>query len=180
MLQQYRSFVVFRQRLLSQLPPARPGNPQGFTLLELLVVLAIAGILSVMAFPLMVGAANKARYGEVTIQLDAIATEINSLYMERGSFPGDVFPNQRPAGVNYFPLQGSNNIPFDSKYDYESWTVGSSQCYIQVTFFGKNGSREPGSMMNRAAYPQPGLYEFGDDRILSLGIFNIPCRPSNT
>lgn len=150
------------------------NQDKGLTLLELLIVVIIVGILSAISFASLHKFIDKARYADAQIDMDCIADDARAVYLETGRFPADVYPNLKPRGVNCFPVTPQNYIPFNSRYDYESWPV-SGGCYIQITFFGKNNSRN--SPTNRALFPEPGMYDdYGDDMILSLGIFDVPCQ----
>lgn len=150
-------------------------NQGGFTLLELLIVIIIVGILSAIAIPSLIAQVDKARYAEAKIHMRAIANEVKAYRLERGYFPPDVNSNNKPEGINYFPLRGDGNVPFNSRYDYESWNV-SGGCYIQITFFGKSNQRD--SPANTEVKSEPGLYEYsgGDDLLLVLGTFDQPCQ----
>lgn len=149
---------------------------EGFTLLELLVVIIILGILSAVAIPSLLAQVDKAHYAEAKIQMGAIAKELKSERLEQGYFPPDVFTNQVPSGLSFFPRTSDGNVPYDSRYDYESWDVNGNQCYIQVTFFGKNGDRD--SPANQELYTQAGIYEYepGDDLLYVLGTYNQSCQ----
>jgi hypothetical protein len=92
--------------------------------------------------------------------------------MEKGYFPADVFNNVIPDGIECFYQNNTNQVPYNSTYDYENWPNaknGESGCVIQITFFGKDGLRARSGRSYH--FQEPGFYEFpdGDDLILSLG-----------
>lgn len=58
--------------------PNTLNNPRGFTLIELMVVIAIIGILSVIAFGIFSGAQSSARDGRRRIEIDQLAKNIES------------------------------------------------------------------------------------------------------
>lgn len=148
---------------------------QGFNLLELLIVTIIVGILAAIAFPNLWKQIDKARHTEVVLTMDCIADNLRGYYMERGYFPKDVSRNQKPLGISCLPISSEDKIPFDSTYDYESWEAGAGKCYIQITFMGKNKTRN--SPTNQVLFPKPGIYDsYRDDLIMSLGIFDVPCQ----
>lgn len=149
---------------------------KGFTLIELLVTMIMVGILSAVALPSLRGQIDKSRYAEAKIQMSTIAIELETYNFEKGYFPPDVFPNQIPSGINYFPQTADGTTPFNSQYDYESWEVNSNQCYIQITFFGKDSDRE--SPTNTQVYPEPGIYEHpsGDDLLYVVGTYDQLCQ----
>ncbi|WP_324281744.1 prepilin-type N-terminal cleavage/methylation domain-containing protein [Cyanobacterium aponinum UTEX 3221] len=148
---------------------------KGFNLLELLIVTFILGILAAIAVPNLLKQVDKARYTQAIMDMDCIADDVRTYHLENGVFPKDVGSNTKPSGVNCFPRRNIDKIPFNSRYDYESWNGGSQKCYIQITFFGKNGVRN--SPTNRVVFSEPGLYyDHDDDLILTLGIFDTPCQ----
>ena len=63
---------------------AETGSNRGFTLVELLVVVAIVGILSAVALPQFLGQTKKAAATEGTQQASAIAKQASAYYLENG------------------------------------------------------------------------------------------------
>ncbi len=64
-------------------------RPDGFTLLELLVVVTIAGILSAIALPSFLNQANKARQAEAKTYVAAINRGQQAYFLEKSTF-GDL------------------------------------------------------------------------------------------
>ena len=63
---------------------AKAGSNNAFTLVELLVVVAIVGILSAVALPQFMGQTKKAAATEGTQQASAIAKQASAYYLENG------------------------------------------------------------------------------------------------
>ncbi|BAQ65652.1 type IV pilin protein [Geminocystis sp. NIES-3709] len=148
---------------------------KAFTLLEILIVTVIIGILAAIAYPNLLRQIDKARYTEAILAMDCVADELRSYHFERQVFPPDVNRNNRPSGINCFPISTQNKIPFNSIYDYDSINAPGGRCYIQIVFFGKNQQRD--SATNTILFTQGGLYDtYDDDLILSLGTFDVTCQ----
>ncbi len=145
---------------------------QGFTLLELLISGVIVGMLSTFAIPAYVATVDKFHYAEAKIHMSCVRRELEAFRMERGYFPKDVNPDLVPVGIECFLKSDTNLTPYNSRYDYESWSA-SGGCVIKITFFGKNNQRD--SPVDSSLHQQAGIYNDrdrdsnSDDLILSLG-----------
>lgn len=70
--------------------PNRQRNTQGFTLLELLVVVIIVGVLSALALPNLMGQVGKARESEAKSNLSTIGQAQQTYFFEEGIFADDI------------------------------------------------------------------------------------------
>lgn len=70
-------------------------SKKGFTLIELIVVIAIVGILAAILIPQFTGFQDKARATQAVVEAKQVATAIDSIYAEKGAYTtvaADVYP----------------------------------------------------------------------------------------
>ena len=60
---------------------------QGFTLIELMIVVAIIGILAAIALPAYQDYTSRAKVGEPVGLLDGLKTDVHDYYTDKGTFP---------------------------------------------------------------------------------------------
>lgn len=65
---------------------------EGFSLVELMIVLVIVGILAAVAVPIYTNQVRKARMGEADAALGTIRTQLRVYYGENGSYPSTSGP----------------------------------------------------------------------------------------
>jgi prepilin-type N-terminal cleavage/methylation domain-containing protein len=62
---------------------------RGFTLIELMIVVAIIGILAAIAIPAFLEYINKSKKGEASLQLKSIETKVKTYFDEKSQFPAN-------------------------------------------------------------------------------------------
>ena len=73
-------------------------NDQSFTLIELLIVIAIIGILAALIMVSVTGAASRARDGKRIADLQEIAKALGMYYLDNASFPSVTQTSQDTSG----------------------------------------------------------------------------------
>lgn len=113
-------------------------NQQGFTLVELMVVIVIIGILAAMAIPKFLGATNKTKVSEAKPVLKEIYTLQSAYQIEKGSYSGSAtdIGFVSPSGVSRFTYTVTNkgttlgNANLNEKIDVAA--IGDDICIDSV------------------------------------------------
>ena len=95
---------------------AATGGARGFTLLELLVVLAILGLIATFAAPQVLKWLSGAKSDSARIQIEALGTGIDLYRLEVGSYPPDLEALvEQPAGADRWdgPYLKKRTVPKD-------------------------------------------------------------------
>jgi type IV pilus assembly protein PilA len=106
----------------------RMKNRKGFTLIELMIVVAIIGILAAVAIPMYRAQTIKAKMSEGVRAMDAVAGAVGNWYNDNTAWP----PNMANATAIYNTLGcGVDTTSADAKisdvsWDGSTWTISAT------------------------------------------------------
>jgi type IV pilus assembly protein PilA len=123
---------------------------KGFTLIELMIVIAIIGILAAIAIPAYQNYTIRAQVTEGLSLSDNFKTAIAEFYQNNGTFPAGVSIN---GSATTIPMPGASV----GKYVSAVTVVAGGN--IEVTY---NGSQVNQKIANKLLYIQPGTDTNGD------------------
>ena len=106
-------------------------NKKGFTLIELMIVVAIVGILAAIAIPAYLDYTVKAKITEVTTAMDALAQAACEYQASAGYFPN--YPGDPAADSNFTNTSGFAAV----STTYAQWTYAAqdqNDCTFTATF----------------------------------------------
>ena len=115
----------------------KKNNNKGFTLVELLVVIAIIGILAVVAVPSLFKNINKANAADVVADISAIKTAVVAEYADKGAFTPGTYTTEKLSTVTEGSKAGDLASTFgvedlSNSADYEL-TVTAHDAKLKVT-----------------------------------------------
>lgn len=71
----------------TQRPPSRRRNERGFSLIEILIVIALIGLILAVVVNRVFGNKERAEYKVAQTQLQSLAQKVDNYYLDVGSYP---------------------------------------------------------------------------------------------
>lgn len=111
---------------------SRKGNAKkGFTLIELMIVVAIIGILAAVAIPKFAGLINKSKEGSTKGSLGAIRSALTVYYGDaEGRYPTDNLASIQPHYLTTLPNAKIPTITGGGSADSNAVSAASTNTYV--------------------------------------------------
>ena len=124
----------------------RVRNKKGFTLIELMIVVAIVGILAAIAIPAYLDYTVKTKITEVTTAMDAMAQSSTEYHAATGAFPAATYNYNALAAVsieycswNYSTSDAANNCNLTATFNSSLNPVDTTTLVMLVTYESTSG-----------------------------------------
>ena len=103
-------------------------NKKGFTLIELIVVIAILGILAAIIIPRFTGFQKKARETQALVVAKQVATAVDSFYAENSAWPTNDDKDKKEIAE----LSGVDEDNFEFEFEFELLEDGGISVIVET------------------------------------------------
>jgi general secretion pathway protein G len=117
-----------------------PHREDGYTITEVLIVLAVLGLLAGSALPMMSGAVQKAREATLSTNLSTIRTVIDEYYADHLSYPDNLNVLVDEDYLRLLPMDTIEREPEEWDLVYEDGGNGIKDIKSRSTSEARNGS----------------------------------------
>ena len=128
-------------RLIQRLKKKQASTPNAFTLVELLVVVAIVGILSAVALPNFLSQTNKAKATEAKTNIAATLKQAHAKFLEDGVTPFTVIGTMT---TNYGTPANGTTL-FNYATTIPTFTAATTEYFVTATANGNDSGLGTGA-----------------------------------
>ena len=127
-------------------------NKKGFTLIELIVVIAILGILAAIAVPRLSAFTDKAKIGAIKANEKIVVSALNTVYADANDWPADLAGVKNLLSTGDFLIDGTNLILTDTSGGIHTWnpttnvlttTSTTVTTFVAMTYTADTGTTTP-------------------------------------
>jgi general secretion pathway protein G len=118
-----------------------PGRASGFTLLEMLAVIALIGIIAAVVVPSVIGKLDKGKYGAGKAQLTTLGQKIENYALDNGTPPRqlqDLVVKPSDASNWQGPYGKASELKDPWSHDFGYKAPGAHGSY-DLIFYGQDG-----------------------------------------
>ena len=135
----------------------RTGSQEaGFTLIEVLIVLAIIGMVASLVGPRVLGYLSDSKIKAAHIQMDAIGNALDLYYLDAGRYPtsteGLAALVKKPPSATVWngPYLRTGDVPLDPWGNPYQYHIPGKASPFDLISFGPDGHEGPQSLINHA------------------------------
>lgn len=128
--------------------PHRTDYPWGFTLIEIMIVVAILGVLSMIGVPAAMNARRAARAGRLAVDLRVATDSFNMFNLDKGCYPPEASAAEIPEGMTDYlaKFDWTNKTVLGGSWDWDSIDDANMPFKQAVSI---SGSGEPEAIFRR-------------------------------
>ncbi len=154
MIQRFTSRM--RQAVSNPAGRYEKAGERGFTLIEVLIVLAIIGMVASLVGPRVLGYLSDSKIKAAHVQIDAIGNALDLFYLDAGRYPTSteglnaLIKKPQSKTVWNGPYLRAGDLPLDPWGNPYQYRIPGKASPFDILSFGPDGHEGPQSITNHA------------------------------